>query len=260
MIKKVDIQITDICNRRCKWCPMLKNSKNRIMPIEIMKKIDEIMYEYNYLFNDNFKLTFCRYNEPFMYPDILKRYYDIIKKHNFKFTINTNGDYLNEKTKSLLSFIDLLLINDYDGLNKDEALIKLITWINDINILTEYSESLDHFTIKYNNTTIEYFYNKPSTMNTRDRGGTLDTSLDLHWINKTTDRTSCDVIGNMISIDVNGDVYPCCDTCGMISKHKTMCCGNIMVDNFDNIWENIINLKIGKNICSKCTTHVDTVI
>lgn len=260
MIKKVDIQITDICNRRCEWCPMLKNSQNKIMSIDIIKKINDVMYEYNYLFDKNFKLTFCRYNEPFMFPEILKKYYDIIKAHNFKFTINTNGDYLNKKTKSLLPIIDLLLINDYDGLNKDEALIKLIKWIDDINVLNKYNESLDHFTVQYNNTTIEYFYNKPSTMNTRDRGGTLDINSNLHWINKTSNRTYCDVIGNMISIDVNGDVYPCCDICGMITKHKKMCCGNIMFDKFDIIWKNIIKLKPNIEICSKCTTHIDTVI
>lgn len=266
MINKIDIQMTDMCNRRCKWCPMLQYSQNKIMDKYIIYKIKDIMDKYSYLFSENCKLTLSRYNEPLLYPDLMKEYLRILKnsKIKFKFTVNTNGDFLNKiDLDNYLKDIDLFIINNYDNIDEITAKINLMDYFRTYKILENMqhipSEHLLRF--NYNNTDIEYVYNKAQIMNTRDRGGSLSYNDNLHWINKNNCiRKSCDLIGNVLSIDVNGDVYPCCDTCGMIEHHHKICCGNILKDNFLTIYNKITNLQLFEDICGHCTTTYNTVI
>lgn len=263
MINKIDIQLSDQCNRRCKWCPMLQYSKNLILSPKIILKLIQIINQYD-VFSPNFKITLSRYNEPMLYPKLMKQYLKLLKriKKPFKFTVNTNGDYIPSDLHNYIKDIDLFIINDYDNIDESKAMIKLIDYFHTYKILEnmQYIPNENLIRCNFNNTTIEYFYNKSKVMNTRDRGGTIPYSTNLNWTHKNIiPRTTCDIIGHVLSIDVNGDIYPCCDLSGMITKHHTMCCGNILKDSFETILNNLNNLQ-PTELCKNCTTTFETII
>lgn len=234
---------------------MLKNSTNTTMSPEIVQKLATILERYPQYFESNFKLTFSRYNEPLLNPKLHTNYFSILKRYQPYFTVNTNGDFLNTETKTILNYANLFIINDYDGLTEEQALIKLLDWLNDPNILAKYETVPNQNLIRlfYENTTIEFYYNKPAVMHFRDRGG----SLQLPF--QEENRTTCNLIGTILAIDVDGSVYPCCDTCGLIPNHHQICCGNLLHDDFKIIYNNLINTKPIPSICKHCTTEVETI-
>lgn len=262
MIKKIDLQISNSCNRRCKWCPMLKYSKNdKEITLEIIKKLVNIINLNKNLFDKNIRISYSRYNEPLLKLNLLldiSKELDKLEIQNTR-VIHTNGDLLNNNIIDIvMENCSLLTINNYDNIDYNDALIKIID-IFGIDVLNTISHDyINHLILfKYKNKYIEYFYDKSKIMNTRDRGGTLNYDTKLNWKYTTDNKSFCNVIGNMIAIECNGDIYPCCDTSNMIKKHEPMYCGNILLNNFSDIYNNLINKKTIKNICQHCITDLD---
>lgn len=97
-IKRVHIELTNICNFDCRFCPKFKMTrKNGYMKPELAKKIiDELSEE-----DITEKITFHIMGEPFLHPE----FFDIVEyasKKDIKVGITTNGSYLTEENSKRL--------------------------------------------------------------------------------------------------------------------------------------------------------------
>lgn len=271
MICKFEFQISNFCNRKCEWCPPFRdNNIERIEYIDekILYKMKDIYIKYNNLFEKNIKISFGRYNEPCYNMDNLIKCVNIFKNidnDKIKFTINTNGDYLNKNNINNLFIFSYVTINKYNSNEKKiDAICNLIDLFGtDICKKLKFNDKINEIYFTINNTSFTYVYNKGKVMNTRTRGGILSpiTDKNLSWKNNIKKNTFCDIVGHLIMIDYNGDVFPCCEVTGMNNFHKKMCVGNILTDNFLDIYSRLINFNINitNDVCSTCTAYLDLV-
>ena len=186
-VTSLEIEIFSKCNRKCNWCPnsiVDRFSKNTYMSEEVyIKFLQDINKEiYN---KEDLKLSYSRYNEPFLDIELLKKRVtqakDIIP--NIILECNTNGDILRKKGPEILDglFLDILNIMDYDckGIEHGKELFKK----HKIRTLTNnecegyYSDFKDkkhvllgiHKQIKL----IKYVSDWPITQEIQGRGGAL---------------------------------------------------------------------------------------
>tara|TARA_R110000796_G_C14532910_1_gene432077 strand:- start:22 stop:1059 length:1038 start_codon:yes stop_codon:yes gene_type:complete len=116
----LEIEIFSKCNRICNWCPnsiIDRKSKNIYMSekiyLEFLRDINKEIHD-----KENLKLSYSRYNEPFLDIELLKKRVnqarDIIP--NIILECNTNGDVLEKKGEEVLEGLnlDILAIMDYD--------------------------------------------------------------------------------------------------------------------------------------------------
>lgn len=96
MLKSVQINPTELCNRKCSFCPrydpnIYKNQSKHIS----LKTIEKLCNDLNNI-NFNNRIGFAGFGEPLLHPDIfscIKMVKDIIPNINF-LEIVTNGDRL----------------------------------------------------------------------------------------------------------------------------------------------------------------------
>lgn len=251
-INRIEFQLSNQCNRQCKWCPAFyKKQEEQMLNIDTLSKmIETINNNINY-FEDKVQLTFDRYNEPLLYTEHLIKCVRLVKSKlkikNLILTINTNGDYLTKNNVETLSFFDRVQINGYDKETKVQAIIKLINIFGSC-ICNKMKFHEEENIVYFDN--ITYVYNKSEVMNFRDRGGSLK-------INSKERTKKCNIVGKFLMIEYDGCVYPCCDTTQMIEQHSNMCCGNILNDNFEKIINKINKIEtLNNKICKYCTADI----
>ena len=127
MFKKIYIEITNICNLKCKFCPDTSRKK-AFMSAEDFEKIIEKVQKHTELVCLHVK------GEPLLHPE-LDKILEIIKKYNLKANITTNGTLICENLETLKR----------NG--KEKFPIKLSNLLND-NYLVNFSFKL---LIIYNN-------------------------------------------------------------------------------------------------------------
>ena len=125
----VEINTTEMCNRKCVFCPRFDENvyPNRPLHLQVedMEKIANSLKEINY----KNKISFSGFGENLLN----KKFYEIIKKtreilpHNL-IECNTNGDVLNPvRLKKIIdSGLDRLYINLYDGEEQVEYFEKML--------------------------------------------------------------------------------------------------------------------------------------
>lgn len=92
--KKVFIEITNICNLTCNFCPKTQRMQ-RFMDLDLFKKIlDELQGFTQYVY-------FHVLGEPLMHSK-LEEFLELCSEKNFKVTITTNGTLLDEKNSERL--------------------------------------------------------------------------------------------------------------------------------------------------------------
>lgn len=259
MIKKIDIQISNYCNRSCKWCPPynMNHCNNKFMEndefISVINKIKE-----NHGFIDcDFKISLSRYNEPLIFYDKFIDYSSKIREvfPNSYMTLHSNGDLLtNDMSNEITSIYNLFVVNRYDTENEILAIEEIYNKFNFEHIKGLIHDiNLSRYTFYYNDCIIEYNYNRKKSLNIRNRGGIL--ILENNFIRNS----KCDIIGNILEIDVDGEVYPCCETVGMNKFHKCMKIGNIFYDDFFSIYDKLQKKKEEHHICSKCSASMKVI-
>ena len=94
MYSRVYVEITNICNRACTFCPGTKREKRRITVDEFSVVLDKLqgVTEYIYLHV---------MGEPLTHPDLCKLI-DLASSRGFKCAITTNGTLLNKRGEELL--------------------------------------------------------------------------------------------------------------------------------------------------------------
>lgn len=120
----IDINLTELCNRKCVFCPRVDEEiyPNQHLHIsqKLLKKIATELKELNY----EGAIVFAGFGEPLLYPEISK-IVSIFK--DIRLEIVTNGDVLNEKLIKELyeNGVDLLCISMYDGPEQIEKFTKM---------------------------------------------------------------------------------------------------------------------------------------
>jgi len=101
--KKIYVEITNICNLKCNFCPDT-NREKRFMPVENFAIIVNKIKDYTGLIALHVK------GEPLMHPE-LKAILDICDKNNLKVNITTNGTLLYKNKEILASSNALRQLN-----------------------------------------------------------------------------------------------------------------------------------------------------
>ncbi len=129
--KKVYIEITNICNLACEFCPQTIRQPE-FMKLEVFSNIlDQIKSYTDYIY-------FHVKGEPLLHPEIDK-FLDLSYEKGFKVNITTNGTLINKAKDKLLLKPSLRQINfslhSFDGnhglQNKDEYINNIILFIKE---------------------------------------------------------------------------------------------------------------------------------
>lgn len=273
--KKIYIEITNICNLKCSFCPDTKRKKT-FMKVKDFEKIIKQIKKYTNLIALHVK------GEPLMHPE-LEEILGICDSENINVNITTNGTLLYEKRNILINSsalrqinISLHSINENANMNSTylnnvfEA-VKKIT--NERNIYISYrlwnlkdiSENdcnlhiLKKLEDEYNYTELPNKAKYSEFIKLKENVF-LNQDTKFEWPSignkEISTEGTCLGLRNQIAILVNGDVVPCC-----LDQNGEIKLGNIFEINIDDILNSDLSIKIKKgfeegkvlhNLCKKC--------
>ncbi len=233
----IELSLIDVCNRKCVFCPKSDPSvapdTHQKMNMRLIEKLTKELKEIDY----KGSVVLCGYGEPMLHKDI---YQISMKLAEAAFVeIVTNGDPLSkEKIKKLYdSNVNKILISLYDG---PKQIKKFTDMANAAQVPEDFviqrhrwlSEKED-FGLKLTNRTGTINVGKQDNVNTF---------------------SYCYYPSYSVLIDWNGDIFLCSQDW---QRRRTM--GNIMLENFFDIWKDSTitkyrkNLLEGKRCNSPCT-------
>ncbi len=277
--KKVYIEITNVCNLKCEFCPVTKRSAE-LMNIRSFEDILSQVKEYTDYIYLHVK------GEPLLHPE-LDKFLDAAAAHDLKVNLTTNGTLINKVKDKIISKKALRQINF--SLHSFDA--------NDLSFsLNDYLNNIMHFTLEAaSNTNIIVSYRlwnleediksieknrhilaiiekalgldfKIEDILLDNRGIKLSKNIYLNaaerfqWPDKKLDESYdcgfCYGLRDQIAILVDGTVVPCClDGEGVINL------GNIKQNKFSDIidgerakaiYDGFSNRKVVEELCRKC--------
>lgn len=248
MFKKIYIEITNICNLKCKFCPDT-NRKKELMSVTNFEKVIEKVH-------NNTKLV-CLHvkGEPLLHPE-LDKILDIIDKYNLKANITTNGTLICENLDILKNLKAVRQINfsihsitQNDSLDK-EYLYKIFECAEKLpNTIISYrlwniSKLQENKINKEIIEEIERYYNMQNLVDTLKQNSFLkirenlfvNQDIEFIWPNingkEIIEKGRCLALKEQIAILVDGTVVPCC-----LDNNGDIPLGNI----FDERLEDILN-------------------
>ena len=280
--KKFYIEITNICNLACSFCPETKR-KLKFMNIEMFNKIlDQIKLHTDYIY-------FHVKGEPLLHPQ-LSEFLEISHKKGFKVNITTNGTLIKEVKDKILTKPAVRQINfslhSFDGnemcKSKEEYINNILSFVHEAINNTNIIISLRLWNIdKSNESTIEEKKNReileaierefkltykieekvmPGSGIKIADNVYLNQDHEFKWPDLKEDEDDgkgfCYGLRNQVAILVDGTVVPCClDGEGVINL------GNINNSNFSDIIESDRAIRIFdgfsrreavEELCKKC--------
>ncbi|MFT5874704.1 MAG: radical SAM protein with 4Fe4S-binding SPASM domain [Clostridium sp.] len=280
--KKFYIEITNVCNLSCSFCPQTLRAPE-FMKIETFSKIlDQIKPHTDYIY-------FHVKGEPFLHPK-LDEFLNLSYKKGFKVNITTNGTLISKVRDKILLAPSLRQINfslhSFDGnehtSNKDEYINNIISFVKESIDVTDTLFSLRLWNLDMDNTTnlevkknhdliliIENAFNLSYKIEEEINPGRgikicdkvyLNQDHEFQWpalnVPEDTSPGFCYGLRNQVAILVDGTVVPCClDGEGVINL------GNIHETHFSKIIESsrAINIFNGfsrreavEELCRKC--------
>lgn len=280
--KKVYLEITNVCNLKCDFCPETKRKAEFMTEATFAQILDQIkpFTDYIYLHVKG---------EPLLHPN-LESFLDISYEKGFKVNITTNGTLINKAANTLLEKPAVRQINfslhSFDGnpseISKDEYIDNILTfsrraameskiivslrfWNLDEALLTEdqRKRNLDmihkieeNFKLPYK---IQGNLSEAKALKLGDRMY-LNQDYEFKWpdLKEKEDFTkgTCFGLRNQIAILVDGTVVPCClDGEGIINL------GNIHEARFSDIIskKRVEDIRLGfcsnhvvEELCRKC--------
>ncbi|MDC1315996.1 radical SAM protein [Alphaproteobacteria bacterium] len=228
LFSHLDINITELCNRKCVFCPRVDESEypnqNLNMNLDLAQKISDELLELKY----QGVIVLSGFGEPTLHPDFLN-VIRILSKCS-RLELITNGDKLNKEYIKKLkeAGLNYIVVSMYDGPHQIEPFKEMFRELN----LGE-----DFFLL-------------------RDRWHNSDDDYGL----KLTNRAGKVTIGNQDEVDVthpcyytaysltidwNGDVLLCIQ-----DWNKKVKLGNILFQNLYEVWNSSILKKRRKKLIS----------
>ncbi len=257
--KKVYIEITNICNLRCSFCPENKRAKE-YMSVENFEHIIKEVKAYTNL------VTFHVKGEPLLHPN-LKELLKICYRNNILVNITTNASLLEKNVETLINSPAVRQINlslhsmkenkDYDFenyiddclrctnkiLKKSNIIISYRLWnLDSIEENSENAEILDKLGKFFEKDNLVQEARKNKFVKLRENAF-LNQDIEFTWPSLEnriiSENGSCLGLRNQVAILVNGDVVPCC-----LDQEGDIKLGNIYEESF----EKIINSEMSKKI------------
>ena len=271
MFKKIYIEITNICNLNCKFCPDTNRSKE-FMSLENFEKIISKIYKHTKLLALHVK------GEPLLHNE-LEKILEILEKYNLKANITTNGTLIKKKLEVLKNAKSVRQINfSIHSIMQNEKLND--KYLQDI---FESAEELENVIISYrlwnlqsikendiNNgiiQEIEKFYkieNLKQKLIENDfvklkENTFINQDEEFTWPditqNNIIESGRCLALKDQIAILVDGTVVPCC-----LDNNGDIPLGNILKESLEEILEQHKSTTIKKNFengiitCKLCKT------
>lgn len=254
-IKYIDIQPFNYCNLSCWFCPphnlYKEHNYKELNDITLKNFINLINYlKNNNLIEENVKICCNRYCEPFYNIEKIIKIYEEIKKTlpNCYFEITTNSLLINKKKIDLIKKYNInIIINFYDKKNLKEILFFLKENFDKVNNFKKFT---------YFNLKISIINDKKKILIEqnllKDRGGILK-------LNNNIRNTNCNIKNNILAIDYDGYISPCCDLYKKNKEHKSeyyLNLNNLKIENFlEDFYEQ--NKKINFNFCKNCIADLN---
>ena len=271
MFKKIYIEITNICNLKCKFCPET-NRKKEFMSIENFEEVIRKIHKHTQLVCLHVK------GEPLLHNN-LEGILKILEKYNLKANITTNGTLIKEKNENIKNSNAIRQINfSIHSITQNESLDK--QYLQDI---FDSVEQLENIIISYrlwnlqnmqeneiNNGIIEAIENYYKIPNLKQqlmqnefiqikKNMFINQDIEFAWpdINKNEiiEKGRCLALKEQIAILVDGTVVPCC-----LDNNGDIPLGNILEETIENILNKPKSITIKKNFensvitCKLCKT------
>lgn len=271
MFKKIYIEITNVCNLRCKFCPET-NRRKAFMNIEDFDKVIGKIHTYTKLVSLHVK------GEPLLHSqleDILK----ILEKYNLKANITTNGTLMKEKLNIIKNSSAVRQINfslhsftENDIFNKEyfEDIFRSVEELKNI-IISYRLWNLENIKENAKNEAIineiENYYDIKNLKQKLAENNFvkirenmfINQDIEFSWPDISKENIigsgRCLALKEQIAILVDGTVVPCC-----LDNNGDIPLGNIFEENLDEILNKPICISIKKNFensiitCKLCKT------
>ena len=271
MFKKIYIEITNICNLNCKFCPDT-NRKKEFMSLEKFEEAIKKIYKLTNLVTLHVK------GEPLLHKD-LENILKVLEKYNLKTNITTNGTLIKDKLEVIKNSNAVRQINfSLHSMVQNENINK--KYLTDI---FESAEELKDIIISYrlwnlqnikdNNINndiinqIEDYYNIPNLkqqllenefIKLRENVF-INQDTEFEWPNLNNkpiiEKGRCLALKEQVAILVDGTVVPCC-----LDNDGDIPLGNIFEETMEDILNKEKSITIKKNFengvitCKLCKT------
>ena len=223
MYSRVYVEITNICNRACSFCPGTKREKRRMTLAEFDLILDKLigLTEYIYLHV---------MGEPLTHPELV-RFIELAKNKGFKCSITTNGTLLGKRGDELISsplYKINISVHSFEEGSEEEYLSYLNTCFDFadkasqsgiLTVLRLWNRGYDN---GRNIDTLTALKSRFSTDEWREgaNGFRIRHKLHLEWGDRFEwpdvecedlgDRVFCHGLGDHFGILVDGRIIPCC--------------------------------------------------
>lgn len=271
MFKKIYVEITNICNLKCKFCPETNRNK-KFMSLEKFEEVIRKIHKHTQLVCLHVK------GEPLLHNN-LDNILKVLERYNLKANITTNGTLIKEKLEVIKKSKAVRQINfSLHSITENSSLNQ--KYLQDI---FESVEELENIIISYRlwnmknieendiNSdiikAIETYYNlnnlKQELMKNEfykiKENIFINQDIKFTWpeINKEEiiEKGRCLALKEQISILVDGTVVPCC-----LDNNGDIPLGNILKESMEDILNKPKSINIKKNFensiitCKLCKT------
>lgn len=271
MFKKIYIEITNICNLNCKFCPDT-NRKKEIMNLERFEEVIKKIHKFTKLVTLHVK------GEPLLHKD-LEGILKILGKYNLKTNITTNGTLIKDKLEIIKNSNAVRQINfslhsmvQNENINK-QYLTDIFESVEELkNVIISYrlwnlqnikDNNINNSIIKQ----IEDYYNISNLSKQllenefiKLRENTfINQDTEFEWPNindePIIEKGRCLALKEQVAILVDGTVVPCC-----LDNNGDIPLGNIFKETIEEILNKEKSITIKKNFengvitCKLCRT------
>lgn len=271
MFKKIYIEITNICNLKCKFCPDT-NREKEYMTVENFEAIIEKIYNYTNIVCLHVK------GEPLLHND-LEEILKILEKYNLKANITTNGTLLKNKLDIIKNSKSIRQINislhsiTQNDITYNEYLKNVFESVEELkNVIISYrlwnllkieKNDINNKIIKE----IETYYNMSNLKEKLAESEFLkvkenvfiNQDIEFTWPDikreNIIEKGKCLALKEQVAILVDGTVVPCC-----LDNNGDIQLGNILDETLEEILNKPKSIEIKKNFekeiitCKLCKT------
>lgn len=265
MFKKIYIEITNICNLKCKFCPET-NREKEFMNVE---KFEEIIKK---IHKDTNLVCLHVKGEPLLHPK-LKETLEVLERYNLKANITTNGTLIKENLEILKKSKAVRQINfSIHSITQNKSLEKEY-----LNNIFEAVEELPNVIVSYRLWNIvelkeneinrkiieelEHYYKIPKLIEILKQNSYfkirenlfINQDIEFTWPNingkEIIQQGRCLALKDQIAILVDGTVVPCC-----LDNNGDIPLGNIFNESLEDILNKNSTQIIKKNFENKIIT------
>ncbi len=267
---KVYVEISNICNLKCSFCPGTTRNPKRMSKDEFRIVLEKIKDYTDYIY-------FHLLGEPLCHPD-LENFLQIAEEMKLKVIITTNGTLLNKCNDILLNsnshYKTVISLHSFEA---NDNKISLKNYLNDCFSYAKSAENKKIVVLRlWNNggkdtlnndilNVLEKYFPKPWN---EERNGTrigekiyIQYGDKFDWPNLESDNVNenvfCYGLRDQIGVLADGTVVPCC-----LDSNGDIPLGNIFEDNMknilnsqkaQNIYNGFSNRTACEELCKRCS-------